>query len=226
MLHGEFQIPNAEQVWGAPTYVAFVYRSSDAVPLHFSIGNGREDGFRFRSEPPARELNPYDEFGGLVPITEVQPRQTGQIEILLNRYLQFLQSGVYLLHCELDLDLHQEDNHPRNRPQFRTNVKFTLRDDVGARRKALTDLETDLMYPSPNQLRAAAALSELRSAEVVPILGRGLRCPSPAVIEQMLIGLGNTGGEPATKLLREFIKSSPPPLLLRLAKQELARLGG
>jgi hypothetical protein len=225
MLIGEFRVQTAEQVWGTPTYAAFVYRNPNSVPVHFSIGNGREDSFRFRSEPPARELDPYYEFGGIAPIIEVAPSQTGQSEILLNRYLQFLHPGDYVIRCELDLELFYEDNHDRSRPQFRTDLRLTLRDDPDAKHKTLAELEAALMQTGEHQLRAADALSELRSAEVLPILARGLHATSPAVVEKMLIGLGNTGGESAMKLLRDFIKSPPSPLLLRVAKRELARLG-
>src|ERR1039457_53607 len=223
MLRGEFKIVNREQIWQTPTYLKFVYGDPGTFALSFSIGNGRADGFRFRSEPPARELDPYYEFGGLAAITEVRPGQSGELEILLNRYLQFLRPGPYLVHCELDLDVLHGGTHERSHEQFRSDVSFTLHDDPKRRHAELAALEADLQHPGPRQMRAATALSELRSPEVLPILERGLRSPSSAVVERMLIGLGNTGGEEARKLLREFVDSPASPVLIRIAKQELEK---
>jgi hypothetical protein len=226
MLKGSFQLRTDDQVWGTPTYSAFVYQNSDAVSVHFSIGNGRDDGYRFHSRPPARELNPYYEMGGLAPVVELSPGQSGQDEILLNRYLQFLTPGAYVVLCELDLEVLYEDSHTRNRPEFRTELTLNLRDDPGTRQKKLKELEASIMQTGESQLPSADALAELRSAEALPILARGLHATSLAVVEKMIIGLGNTGGEPAMKALRDFVKTNPSPLLLRLAKQELATLGG
>jgi hypothetical protein len=42
----------------------------------------------------------------------------------------------------------------------------------------------------------------------------------------MLNGLGNIGGDRAKRILDDFINSPAPPLLVRIAKQELARIEG
>jgi hypothetical protein len=226
MLSGEFRLVTLEPLLGTPTYVTFVCHNSGPDPVSFSIGNGREDGFRFRSEPPAHELDPYYEFGGLAPIVNLQPLQSKVAEILLDQYLQFLQPGAYVVHCELDLEVLHPDTQTRSRNQFRSDLQFRLRDDARLRHKELAALETDLLHTGQRTMRSAVALSELRNPQVLPILERNLRSSDTAVVEKMLNGLGNIGGDRAKRILDDFINSPAPPLLVRIAKQELARIEG
>ncbi len=226
MLKAEFKIDEPDQVLETPIYVRFVYTNRGRHPLSFSIGNGREDSYRFQAEPEAKELDPYYEFGGMAEVTEVPPREGGSKEILLNGYFQFLGPDSYVVKGELDLEV-TEVGTDRVRPcKVRCEMVLNIREDERRRLEIVASLQQDLMgTDGAKQMRAANALAELRSPKALHVLQAGLDSSSPAVLEKMVIGLGNLGTEDAKKLLVEFMDRCPTPELNILAQQELSRFG-
>ena len=225
MLKAEFKLDPPEQVQETPIYVTFTYRNQGPRPVSFSIGNGRADGFRFRTEPAAKYLNPYYEFGGLAGITTVAPHQEGRQTVLLNRYVRFETAGRYTVHAELDVEVTEAETRARQVYNVRNDLPLTLREDDERRADILAGLAADLTgKDGAKQMQAADALAELRSPKALPVLGHGLDSPNSAVVEKMIIGLGNTGGEPARQALLRYKQSGPPQVLLLLAEQELQRI--
>ena len=99
-------------------------------------------------------------------------------------------------------------------------------EDERRRLEIITFLQQDLMgADGAKQIRAANALAELRSPKALDVLREGLDSPNTAVLEKMVIGLGNMGTEDAKKLLVEFMDKCPNRELNMLAKQEISRSG-
>jgi hypothetical protein len=225
MLKAGFRIDQSEQVMDTPIYMSFVCRNDGPRQVSFCIGNGRDNSYRFQAEPEAKLHNPYFEMGGLMAITRVAPQQEITRTILLNRYLQFLSPGRYIVHGELDLETTDEDTRARRLVPVRSVCDLTVVKDDERRRDAWAALEADLMgRDGARQMRAADALAELRSPQLLPVLQRGLESPNSAVIEKMIIGLANVGGNEALDLLRKYRASSPPEPLLLLVDSRLTRM--
>ena len=225
MLEAEFKIECPEAVLDTPIYLTLTCRNGGPRLVSFCIGNGRADSYRFHAEPEARQHNPYFELGGLMAITKLAPRQQRETTILLNRYLQFLSSGRYIVHAELDLEITDEETHALRLHPVRSVLDLALTEDDERRRDVWAALEADLTGgDGTRQMRAADALAELRSPELLPVLARGLENPNSAVVEKMIIGLANVGGNEAQNLLRKYRDSSPPEPLLLLVDQRLTRM--
>ncbi len=222
MFAAKFRIIRTEQIMGTPIYVNFDYSNQGPHALSFSVGNGRADSYRFDTTPPAKVNNPYYEFGGLVAITSLGSYEKGVDAILLNKYLQFVVPGHYVVNCELDLDVTDTTDAMTKSHMVRNRLEIDIKSDPVRQREIFTALESRMMNEDvEKQTKASYALSELRENNAIPIMTRGLKSRNDVVVEHMIVGLGRIHDKEAADALAVFMKSTTSLRLKDLARQQL-----
>ena len=228
MIKGGFRVLKNDFILGAPFHVHFEYSNISDRVISFAIGNSKADGYRFVSPSKGLKiLNPYFEFGGFTEVVRLEPGENGSKDILLNRYIQFIELGKYQIRCEFDIEIGDELLHPITRAEFRDTIYLHVYEDRAQLSKLITALEQDLRKGKPlAQLRAIEVLSELRIERVLPILSYGLKSKDTAVVEMAIAGLGNLGGKDSVEILTEFMVASRSQSLQQKARQQLQNVGG
>ena len=127
LVEGHFRLSTLRPLLGQPISVIFEYRNSSDGPVTFSIGNSREDGFRFNTTAPGvKALNPYNEMGGIAPIIHLAPGQSGRQEIRLDEYLLFTAPGEHIIDAELDLAVRDEQSVIIGREKIRDRFVVSI----------------------------------------------------------------------------------------------------
>lgn len=227
MLEGKFRLLENDFALGAPINALFEYSNTGPQTISFAIGNGRDDGFRFVAPSAGvKELNPYYEFGGLAEIITLEPGMKGSKEILLNRYIQFIEPGEFQIGCEFDAEVTDELlTQQIAREEIRDTIHLNVYEDRGRLDNVIAAIERDVREGDrPARLRAMETLSELRVEAAVHILAHGLSSEDEALAEIAIAGLGNLGSAEAAEALRSFIASSTSASLRQKALQELQKI--
>ena len=176
MLEGKFRLLENDFALGAPINALFEYSNTGPQTISFAIGNGRDDGFRFVAPSAGvKELNPYYEFGGLAEIITLEPGMKGSKEILLNRYIQFIEPGEFQIGCEFDAEVTDELlTQQIAREEIRDTIHLNVYEDRGRLDNVIAAIERDVREGDrPARLRAMETLSELRVEAAVHILAHG-----------------------------------------------------
>lgn len=225
-MEARFSLRESNVLLGAPVYVSFEYSNPGPQTISFSIGNGRDDGFRFSCpNEGVEELNPYFEFGGLAGVIVLEPGMKDSQPVLLNRYLRFTGPGEYQIKCEFDPELEDEFLNAKGTVAIRDTVFLRLHEDPEQLKQLIAEFDRDIRDGDPStQSRQSAILSELRLADTVPVFIHGLKSGNDAAVESAILGLGNLGGRQALDALQDFVASSASPSLSEKAKQEMERI--
>ena len=77
--------------------------------ISFEIGYGRDNSFVFATTKcpigSGQQLDPYYEFGGLVPINQVKSKEKYRRAVMPDKYLDLSKLGHYELKCTLTFDI-------------------------------------------------------------------------------------------------------------------------